>query len=100
MIDEHHRPPRSEGPDPVVDDAHGTLQALGRPPLRGTSRQRTRSGRSTRLTPRLSKALVKLIPRPGGSSPRRRCGVPHQTVCDWIARGEGRHREGRRACSP
>jgi hypothetical protein len=99
MVDDHHRPPRSEGPDPAVDDAREPHPASAPGPLRGAARQRM--GRPTRLTPRLAKALVKLIAQTGRIEPAaRRCGVPHQTVCDWIARGEGRHREGRRACSP
>jgi hypothetical protein len=52
----------------------------------------TRVGRPTRLTPRLAKALVKVIGQTGRIEPAaRRCGVPHQTVNDWVERGQGRH---------
>jgi len=60
--------------------------------LRVASQPRGRIGRPTRLTPRLAKALVKLIAQTGRIEPAaRRCGIPPSTVTDWIARGQGRH---------
>jgi hypothetical protein len=60
--------------------------------LRVASQPRGRIGRPTRLTPRLAKALVKLIAQTGRIEPAaRRCGIPPSTVTDWIARGKGRH---------
>ena len=53
---------------------------------------RRRTGRPTKLTPRLAKALVKLIAQTGRIEPAaRRCEIPPTTVTDWIARGQGRH---------
>jgi len=49
-------------------------------------------GRSTTLTPRLAKALVKLIVQTGRIEPAApRCRIPPSTVTDSIARGQGRH---------
>jgi hypothetical protein len=63
-----------------------------RPALRVVPRCGVRIGRPTRLTPRLAKALVKLIAQTGRIEPAaRRCGIPPSTVTDWIARGQGRH---------
>jgi hypothetical protein len=100
-VGDDQRGARTEERPSVVGDAEPRPASGRRRLLRVVSRPRTRIGRPTRLTPRLAKALVKLIAQTGRIEPAaRRCGVPHQTVCDWIARGEGRHREGRRACSP
>jgi hypothetical protein len=70
-----------------------TIEANEVQPHRGPPRDhRRRIGRPTKLTPRLAKALVKLIAQTGRIEPAvRRCGVPPSTVTDWIARGQGRH---------
>src|SRR5262249_22718516 len=83
-------PPGSPASDhvalvPATIDA-STVQAHRGPPRH----HRRRIGRPTTLTPRLAKALVKCIAQTGRIEPAaRRCGVAHQTVNDWIARGQG-----------
>jgi len=88
--DEPERATRAEQPPPV-GHAVGLRPSSGHRSL--PHRGQRRIGRPTRLTPpRLAKALVKVIAQTGRIEPAaRRCGVPQQTVNDWIERGQGRH---------
>jgi hypothetical protein len=71
-------PGRAPGGEAPVGDAPQTEPEVPRPPLlRVVSHPRGRIGRPTRLTPRLAKALVKLIAQTGRIEPAaRRCGIP------------------------
>jgi hypothetical protein len=83
---------RRDDPPSVMGVDEPRPESERKPSLRGVPRRRARIGRPTRLTPRLAKALVKIIAQTGRIEPAaRRCGVPHQTVNDWIERGQGRH---------
>jgi hypothetical protein len=78
------------GEPPPVGDAVGLRPSSGHRSLPHPGQRRI--GRPTRLTPRLAKALVKVIAQTGRIEPAaRRCGVSKQTVCEWLARGHGRH---------
>jgi hypothetical protein len=91
-VDERPGAARHEDPPEAVDAEKLPPPSDRRPALRVVPRCGVRIGRPTRLTPRLAKALVKLIAQTGRIEPAaRRCGIPPSTVTDWIARGQGRH---------
>jgi hypothetical protein len=90
-LDEPAQATWAEEAPPQVGDAIGPRPSSGHRPSPHPAPRR-RVGRPTRLTPRLAKALVKLIAQTGRIEPAaRRCGIPPSTVTDWIARGRGQH---------
>jgi hypothetical protein len=82
-VDDTQRPGRRGDFPSVVGSECPATSGRSVSPQRASHR---RIGRPTRLTARLAKVLVKTVAEAGRIEPAaRRCGVPHQTVCDWIA---------------
>jgi hypothetical protein len=68
---------RRDDPPSVMGVDERRPESERKPSLRGVPRRRARIGRPTRLTPRLAKALVKIIAQTGRIEPAaRRCGMP------------------------